>query len=314
MLRFLKMARAVFMGTPEFAVPVLEALHGSHQVVGVYTRPDEAGGRGLRPAPSPVKVVAQREGLPLFQPGSLKGGDEAARLRELAPEVIVVAAYGLLLPAGVLRVPPAGCLNVHPSLLPRHRGPSPIAGAILAGEVETGVSLMLLDEGMDTGPLLAQEKLPIEPADTALSLGGKLSHLGARLLLEVLPRHLKGETRPFAQEGEPSYTRLIRKEEGQMDWRLPARSLWLRVRAFHPWPGTFTSFKGRRLRVLEAFPHAAAPPLVPGRVRAMGKGAGVETGEGVLELLTVQMEGKLPLPIEDFLRGQRDFVGAVLPG
>ena len=157
------MALVVFMGTPDFAVPVLEALLGAHRVVGVYTRPDEAGGRGLLPMPSPVKVVAQREGLPLFQPRSLKGGEEVARLRELAPEVAVVAAYGLLLPPEVLRVPAAGCLNVHPSLLPRHRGPSPIGGAILAGDEETGVSLILMDEGMDTGPLLAQERLTIGP-------------------------------------------------------------------------------------------------------------------------------------------------------
>ena len=307
------MALAVFMGTPDFAVPVLEALLGAHRVVGVYTRPDEAGGRGLLPIPSPVKVVAQREGLPLFQPRSLKGGEEVLRLRELAPEVAVVAAYGLLLPPEVLRVPAAGCLNVHPSLLPRHRGPSPIAGAILAGDEETGVSLILMDEGMDTGPLLAQERLPIGPQDTALSLGQKLSHLGARLLLEVLPRYLGGESRPSPQQGEPSYTRLIRKEEGEMDWHLPARSLWLRVRAFHPWPGAFTSFKGRRLRVLASFPREGLPPLAPGRVRALGKGVGVETGEGVLELLTLQLEGRRPLPIEEFLRGQRDFIGAVLP-
>jgi methionyl-tRNA formyltransferase len=307
------MALAVFMGTPDFAVPVLEALLGAHQVVGVYTRPDEAGGRGLLPLPSPVKVVAQSEGLLLFQPKSLKGGEEETRLRGLAPELIVVAAYGLLLPPEVLRVPPAGCLNVHPSLLPRHRGPSPIAAAILAGDEETGVSLMLMDEGVDTGPLLAQERLPVGPQDTTFSLGQKLSRLGAHLLLKALPGYLKGERRPSAQQGEPSYTRLIRKEEGEMDWNLPALSLWLRVRAFYPWPGTFTSFKGRRLRLLEAFPHAVSPPLVAGRVRAWEKGAGVETGEGVLELLTVQLEGRRPLPVEEFLRGQRDFVGAVLP-
>ena len=305
------MARVAFMGTPAFAVPILGVLLGEHQVVAVYTRPDQPAGRGQGLTPSPVKRLALERGLPVFQPATLKG--EEAALRGLAPEVIVVAAYGLLLPPAVLAVTPRGCVNVHPSLLPRHRGPSPVAGAILAGGGTTGVSLMLMDQGYDTGPLLAQEALPILPHDTTLSLTERLAQAGARMLQQLLPQFLLGEVVPRPQEGPATYTRLIKKEEGEMGWRLSARELGLRVRAFSPWPGTYTRFRGKRLEVLESYPVEAPGPWTPGRVRLLAAGAGVETGDGVLELQVVQLEGKKALPISDFLRGQRDFSGSVLP-
>lgn len=304
--------RVVFMGTPEFAVPILESLTRDYQVVGVYTRPDRPGGRGQQFQMSPVKRLALGRGLPLFQPPSLKVGEERDRLGRLAPELIVVAAFGLLLPPEVLALPPFSCLNVHPSLLPRYRGPAPVQAALLAGDEVVGISLMLMDQGLDTGPLLAQLPLPVLPQDNAGTLMARLAEVAVGLLRETLPRWLQGEVTPQPQPCQGvSYSRRIAKGDGELDWSLPALGLWRRVRAFTPWPGAFTLWQGKQLKI------ASARPILgemgePGRVRGLGRGAGVETGQGVLELKTVQLEGKRPLSIEDFLRGQRSFIGALL--
>ncbi len=298
------------MGTPPFAVPALEALAAQHQVVAVYTRPDNPAGRGRQATPSAVKREALALGLPVEQPLSLRDPGEQRRLAAFAPEVIVVAGYGLLLPPPVLELPPHRCLNLHPSLLPRHRGPSPIPIAILEGDRVTGVTLMLMDEAMDTGPVLLQVTHPISPQDTAGSLGEALAHRAAGLLMEGLPRWVAGELVPQPQQGEATYSRVLTKEDGRLDWQLPARELWLRVRAFQPWPGTFTAFRGRLLKVLEAEPAAGSTP--PGMVEGVSGGGAVGTGEGILRLLRVQLEGKRPLNIEEFLRGRPDFVGAML--
>ncbi len=309
--------RLIFMGTPEFGVPVLEELISSaYRPLAVYTQPDRPAGRKRVPVPSPVKQVALAHGLPVIQPVSLKEPAELERLFSLKPDIIIVVAFGQILPQRVLGLPPFGCLNLHPSLLPRHRGASPISAAILAGDEETGVSLMLLDEGLDTGPILAQRKVPIEPQDTAESLGTKLAQVGAQLLVAVLPDWLGRRITPRPQdETLATYAPPLSRQEGELNWKLPALELWRRVRAFYPWPGCYTWLRGRRLKVLEALPLPGGEGLEPGTVIALSQDApaGVVTGGGVLGLRRVQLEGRRPLSAEEFLLGQRDFIGQVLP-
>jgi methionyl-tRNA formyltransferase len=306
--------RLVFMGTPEFAVPVLEALVGQYQIVAVVTQPDQATGRGRRVEPSPIKKTALAHDLPLLQPPSLRRPEATAELKELAPDVIVVAAFGQILPPEVLAIPPHGCLNVHASLLPRYRGAAPIAAAILAGEEQTGITLMLMDERMDTGPILAQAECKIEPRDTTGSLSVKLAHLGADLLVETLPRWLDGRIAPQPQgDSLATYCQMITKKDGLLDWSLPATALWLRVRAYHPWPGTYTYWRGKLLKILRARPVTIGPSSEePGRVISVDDGVAVVTGTDALLLEEIQLAGKKALAAQEFIRGQRDFIGSVL--
>lgn len=303
----------IFMGTPDFAVPVLERLLKlGHHVLAVYTQADKPSGRGIEPVPPPVKRAAGKHGLPTFQPEKLK--EDIERLEALKPEVIVVAAYGKLLPQRVLNIPPLGCLNLHPSLLPRHRGPAPISGAILAGDEETGASLMLMDAGMDTGPLLAQTRVPVHPQDTTGSLTDRLAQISAQLLEESLPRWVARELKPQPQDHQQAtYTHMLAKEQGEIDWKRTAVELWRQVRAFQPWPGSFTHWQGRLLKIMEATPLPGAAE--PGRVISLQGDIplGVGTREGVLGLRVVQLEGKRALSAEEFVRGARDFVGSLLP-
>lgn len=309
--------KIVFMGTPAFAVPSLEALvRLPHRVVGVFTQPDRPSGRGQSPAESPVKRMAMALKLPVYQPEKLSAPEAFEQLIALKPDLIVVAAYGHILRRNVLELPSFGCLNVHPSLLPKHRGASPVAGAILAGDTETGVTIMLMDEGMDTGPILTQTVLPVLPGDTTGSLTDKLAKAGADLLAQTVTLWQEGKLKPRPQDDAlATYTKVITPQEGLMDWKLPARDLWLRVRAFNPWPGSYTFWKGRRLKVVEAVPvdvtfdrPGMAVPLPEGSPSP----AGVSTGRGTLALLRIQMEGKRELTIGDFIRGARDFIGSVL--
>jgi methionyl-tRNA formyltransferase len=311
--------RIVFMGTPEFSVPSLEHLVlNDYQVVAVYTQPDRPAGRGRALVSSPVKEVARRWQLPVVQPDSLKSAEAVSQLADHHPEVIVVAAFGQILPPSVLDIPRWGCINIHPSLLPRFRGASPIASAILSGEEFTGVSIMLLDAGMDTGPVLARAAIPVSPQDNAGSLAGKLSLIAAHLLQEALTGWWRREIVPQPQnESEATYSARITKEEGKIDWRLSAAEIWRRVRAFNPWPGCYTRWQGKQLKVIEAVPLPATGVSEAGRVVALPGGeavAGVSTGEGILGLLRVQLEGKRAVSAAEFLRGQRDFIGAVLLG
>jgi methionyl-tRNA formyltransferase len=308
--------RVVFMGTPEFAVASLEQLVlEQYQVVAVYTQPDKPAGRGRSLVSSLVKRTALARGLTVAQPASLRGVEVAGELAGLRPDVMVVAAFGQVLPRSVLDVPGYGCINIHPSLLPRFRGASPVAAAILGGDEFTGVSVMLMDEGLDTGPVLARAQIPISPWDTAGSLGGKLSRIGAQLMLEVLPRWVKGELTPSPQEeAEATYSAPISKEDGEIDWQLPAADIWRRVRAFQPWPGCFTRWQNRQLKIIEAVPLTGEKAPEAGRVVALeGAGFGIGTGDGILGVLTVQMEGKRAMSAAEFLRGQRQFIGAILP-
>ena len=307
--------RIVFMGVPEFAVPALEWLiFSEHQVVAVYTQPDKPAGRGRELSSPPVKGMALEHGLELRQVKSFAEAGAIASLAQLRPDVIVVAAYGQILPPQVLTIPPFGCLNLHPSLLPRHRGPTPIPAAILAGDDWTGVSIMLLDEGIDSGPVLAQRRVAIAPQDTTDSLTRKLAQIAAQLLAETLPRWLSHSLTPQPQQEEgATYTKLLSKGEGEIDWQLPAPQIWQRVRAFYPWPGCSTTWQGKRLKIVEAIP-LPGKRGEPGRVIPLGRGEiGVQTGEGVLRLLRVQLEGRREMSAEEFLRGQRGFSGALLP-
>lgn len=302
------------MGSPSFAVPVLEALAGAYPVVGVVTQPDRPAGRGSHLRPPPVKVTAERLGLPVFQPEKVSAPDALERLRAWAPDVIIVAAFGQILPPVLLSLPPHGCLNLHASLLPRWRGAAPVAAAILAGDTVTGVTLMRMDEGVDTGPLLAWREEPIRPDDTTGSLTERLALVAAELLLDTLPDYLAGRLQPIPQPEEGiTYCRLLKKKDGRLDWSRPAEELERRVRAMTPWPGAFTFWEGQMLKVLRAAP---LPDWVgeerPGTVVPLPDGAAVVTGQGALRLLEVQMAGKNPLPIEAFLRGRRNFIGAVL--
>ncbi len=302
------------MGTPSFAVPVLESLAGAHRVVGVVTQPDRAAGRGRRLGVSPVKQVALQHGWPLIQPKSLRVPEAVAQIATWDPEVIVVAAFGQILQQDVLDLPPHGCLNVHASLLPRWRGAAPVQAAILAGDAVTGVTIMRMDAGLDTGPILAQREEPIRADDTRAVLKERLARLGADLLIETIPMVLASELRPRPQPEEGvTYAGQLRKVDGLLDWSLPADELDRRVRAFNPWPGAFTTWRGQRLMVWQA---VALPgwrgDAPPGTVVALADGVVVVTGEGALRLEEVQLAGKRRMVISAFLCGQRGCVGSRL--
>ncbi len=295
--------RVVFMGSPAFAVPILEALAAAYPVVGVVTQPDRPAGRGRRLTPPPVKEAAQALGLPVMQPRRLKAPEAVEQLVAWAPDLIVVAAYGQILRPNVLALPRYGAINVHASLLPRWRGASPIQHAILAGDRETGITIMLMDEGLDTGPILSQRSLPIAPEDTAATLSPKLARLGATLLLETLPPYLQGtlQPRPQPEEGV-TYAPLLKKEDGRLDFTQPAEVLARQVRAFDPWPGTFMEWAGGRLKVLQA-EALERPSPGPGRPLVVEGFPAVGTGAGVLLLRRVQPAGRRPMPGDAFLRG-----------
>jgi methionyl-tRNA formyltransferase len=308
--------RTVFMGTPQFAVTILECLlQSSYQVVAVYTQPDRAAGRG-RPVVFPqVKRMALEQGIPVIQPETFRSREVVKELASLQPELIVVAAFGSILPPEVLSLPKFGCLNVHASLLPRHRGPSPVANTILCGDELTGVTIMLMDTGLDTGPILAQEKVGISFMDTAGSLSAKLADVGVGLLLQTLPRWLEGKIKPQAQaEAQATYSKLITSEDAEIDWNLSALELWRMVRAYNPWPSCHTWCQGKRFRIHEAIPLDDKGNGEVGEVIALAEqpGVGVVTKQGILGLCQIQLEGKRAMSVTDFVRGKRDFIGCIL--
>ena len=307
--------RTVFMGTPRFAVPALEnlAANPAVELVGVYTPPDRRRGRGQTMEPSPVKARAQELEVPVCQPATLRNSEAVAELSQLAPDIIVVVAYGRLLPAEVLELPRFGCLNLHPSLLPRHRGPSPVPGAILGGDDTTGVTLMLLDEGMDTGPVIAQRTRNIGPEDDAENLTTELFHDGAALLDAVLHSWVTGDMEATPQDDSlATYTSKMERADGIADWDRPAEFLWRQQRAYTPWPGLHTTWEGKEIKLLQVAP-LPGRPVEPGAVvRVDEDHLAVGTGDGLLMVHRLQLEGRRPAEAEDFVRGYPDFVGSRL--
>jgi methionyl-tRNA formyltransferase len=308
--------RIIFMGTPEFAVPALEGLIGQYEIAAVYTQPDKAAGRGRLVEEPPVKKAALQHNLTVLQPENLKSPEAKIQLFELKPDAIVVAAYGQILPKAVLEIPAFGCINIHPSLLPKYRGVAPVPAAILNGDDFTGVSIMLMDKGIDTGPVLTAVHVPVLPQDTTETLMQKLANTSAQLLLDTLPGWFRKEIRPQPQNSaEASYTKMLTKEAGEIDWKLPAVQIWRQVRAYYPWPGSFTRWQGKQLKILEAVPLSGEGASEPGTVLAVNKNEaafGVVTGDGILGVKKVQMEGKKAAAADEFLRGQRQFIGTKL--
>ncbi|GMU69012.1 MAG: methionyl-tRNA formyltransferase [Steroidobacteraceae bacterium] len=311
--------RVAFAGTPGFALPSLRALAGRHTLVGVLTRPDRPAGRGRALTASPVKLEAQALGVPVAQPASLKGEADRAALLAWQPEVLVVVAYGLLLPPAVLELPRHGCVNVHASLLPRWRGAAPIQRAILAGDAESGVAIMRMEAGLDTGPVYAVRRVPIGPRMTAGELHDRLAGEGAAALLEVLDSIAKGEAQAVPQAAQGvTHAPKIDKSEARIDWHRSAAELDRQVRAFHPWPIAETRHGGEQLRVLRARVGAAgdeagaASGAAPGTVLGLdATGLRVACGSGVLTLESVQRPGRKPVPALDFARAVA-LEGAVL--
>ena len=307
--------RLVFFGTPEFAVPSLQALLDSrHSVVGAVTQPDRPRGRGQHVTECPVKALALAHGIPVLQPEKLKDEGFLATLRSWQTELGVVAAYGRILPAAVLETPPLGLINVHASLLPRHRGAAPVHRAVIAGDAVTGVSIMRVVQALDAGAVFATVDRPIGPDDTSAEVEPDLARLGAALLVRVIDDIAQGRATETPQaEGGATYAPRLQKDEGLLDWRMDEATLHNRVRGLQPWPLTWTSLGGRRLIVLRTRRLAAAPlsPVEPGTVLAVTRDAiQVQTGSGPLEILTVQPEGRRAMPARDFAIGHRLSAGA----
>jgi methionyl-tRNA formyltransferase len=322
--------RLIFMGTPEFAVPVLQRLvHDGHQIVAVFTQPDKPAGRGNRLQAPPVKLVSQGLGIPVFQPARIKTNDEVRQAFEsLHPDACIVTAYGKILPEWLLKIPRLGCINVHSSLLPKYRGAAPINWAIANGETQTGVTIMQMDPGMDTGPMLGSKAVDIDEYETAVELSERLSDLGADLLSGKLRLVERGEIQPEPQdESLASYAPMLKREDGLIDWSMPAKRVSDRVRGFQPWPGCYTVFRGGRLIIWRARPvsidsmHLADPhsegthtggfSVKPGMIAFLEKtGIVIACAESsFLRVEEIQLEGKRKVSARDFANGARLGIG-----
>lgn len=298
----------VFAGTPEFALPPLKVLlQSQHRVVAIYTQPDRPAGRGRKLVPSPVKQLAQEHGITVRQPKNFKQAADQAALDELAADLMVVVAYGLILPAAVLQAPRLGCVNIHASLLPRWRGAAPIQRALQAGDAETGISIMQMEQGLDTGPVLLMKHCPIADGDTGGSLHDRLSLLGGEALAEALPGIAAGSLKPQPQDDAYAcYANKLDKQEAVIDWQQAAALLERQVRAFNPWPVAETGLDGARLRIWEAVALQEQSVVAPGTVVSAGRqGIDVATGDGVLRVVKLQLPGKKALPAADFLNAHQ---------
>lgn len=306
--------RILFMGSPAFAVRPLEALAAAgHELVAVVTQPDRPAGRQRHLTAPPVKLAALGLGIPVLQPETLRDPAVVAQLIALRPDVGVVAAYGEILRRNVLTIPPLGYLNIHPSLLPLHRGPTPVPSAILAGDLRTGVTIMCLDPGMDSGPILAQMGVELSPTARAGPLTDDLFARGSRLLVEALTAYAAGLREPHPQDHQrATITRMLKKEDGTVDWTLPAEQIERMMRAYDPWPGAQTRWRGQGLRLIAAvLDNDGVDGAVPGTIIGQGVGRGplVSTGGGVLELREIQPAGRRPMSGEAWLAGIRDREG-----
>ena len=302
--------RIIFAGTPDFAARHLDALISSgHQVVGVFTQPDRPAGRGKKLMPGPVKVLAEEHGLPVFQPPSLRPEDNQRLVADLHADVMVVVAYGLILPKPVLNMPRLGCINVHGSLLPRWRGAAPIQRALWAGDSETGVTIMQMDVGLDTGDMLYKLACPITAEDTSATLYDKLAHLGPQGLIETLQQLAVGNTQPEAQdETLVTYAEKLSKEEAKIDWSLSAAQLERCIRAFNPWPMSWITIDDQPLKVWKASVIDKNSTAAPGTILEANKqGIQVSTAEGILNLESLQPAGKKAMSAQDLLNSRREW-------
>ncbi len=300
--------RILFMGSPDFAAIALKRLAQDFNVVGVVTQPDRRAGRGKKLVSPPVKILADELGIPSIQPQRVRDADAMDALRRFAPDLIVVAAYGQILRPELLQLPPRGCINIHGSLLPRWRGAAPIQASILAGDAETGITIMMMDEGVDTGDMLAKRAISITDDDTAGSLFDKLAPLGAELLVETLSKYLSGEITPQPQPEEgATYAKMLKKVEGKLDFSKTAVELERQIRAFAPWPGTFMEWNGKPLKVHRAHVDAGHPNPGNGSKLIVEGVPAVGTAEGVLVLDQVQPAGKKPMDGKSFLAGGREW-------
>ena len=303
--------RVVFMGSPEFAVPSLAALHAEHEVAGIVTQPDRPAGRGRKLVEPPVKSWATSHGLSVAQPESVNRPEATALISAWRPEVIVVAAFGQILRPALLAIPRLGCVNLHASLLPRWRGASPIQTSILEGDAQTGVSLMLMDEGMDTGPLLTQVATEIAEDDTGGSLSARLAGIAAQVLVDHLPEYAAGRLRPTGQDSSlATHARLLKKADGRLNPQFSAERLGRQVRAFNPWPGTFFEWRQRRINVLEANPAPNGAASKPGQVvLSHDRFPAIQTTSGILILRMIQPAGRARMSAIDFINGAPDLIG-----
>ncbi len=308
--------RVVFLGTPEFAVPSLKALISSgHEVAAVFTQPDRPKGRGNQVMESPVKTAARSAGIAVLQPERIRRPENVEVLRSLAPDLMVVVGYGQIIPQAIIDLPLHGILNVHASLLPKYRGAAPIQWAIANGETVTGVTIMQIDAGLDTGDMLLKAPVPIEPAETAPELSAQLAPLGAQLLCDAIGRIAANSIRREKQnDAEATYAPVLRKEDGCIDWSRPASEIYNRLRGFTPWPGAYTTFRGQHLQLQKARV-AENLQLSPGTLhsekRVLFAGCGKDSS---LQLLEVQLSGKRRMPVEEFLNGYRPREGEELGG
>lgn len=294
----------VFFGTPEFAVPTLNALiKNKEEILLVVTQTDKPKGRGQKIQPSLVKKLALSYGLPLAQPEKLREESFLSKLRALNPEFIVVVAYGKILPKEILQIPKYGCINLHASLLPKYRGAAPIQWAIIKGEKITGVTTMLIDEGLDTGPIFLQRQLEILEEDDALTVSRKLAEMGAELVVETLIKIRRGEIQPKPQVGQPSYAPLLKKEDGKINWNVSAKEIFNLIRGTYPWPCAYCFLKGERIKIIKAQPldGIAKPGLI---VKAKDELL-VGTAEGLLKILLIQPEAKRVMTAKEFLLGRK---------
>lgn len=325
MKNIIRNIKIVFMGTPDFSVPVLDAIINNYKLLAVVTQPDKKVGRKQVVTPSPVKNFVLNKGYEVLQPEKIKGNKEfIEKISSLQPDFIVVVAYGFILPQELIAIPKYGVINIHASLLPKYRGASPIQSAILNGDKETGVTIMLIDDKMDHGPLLAQKTITILNNDNFESLHDKLSQLGADLLLDTVPKFYSEQIKPVPQdESKATYCKLITKIDGKIDWNKAAQEIERQVRAFTPWPGTWTEWKGKSLKVIKSMPRSGIPlrgkviksevgSHKVGEVFKVNDGIFIVCGNDALEILELQLEGKKPMTAKEFLNGYPDIVGAVL--
>ncbi|HBW38441.1 methionyl-tRNA formyltransferase [Desulfosporosinus sp. BICA1-9] len=307
--------RLVFMGTPDYSVPSLRALvREGHDIVGVFTQPDRPAGRGKNLKPSSVKVAAQELGLSVFQPLKIKTPEEIQLLKDLAPDSIIVVAYGQILSKDILQIPLKGCINVHASLLPAYRGAAPIHWALMKGETLTGVTTMLMDEGLDTGDMLLKREIEVSEEATTGEIHDQLATLGAELLIETLQELELGRLIQRPQTGETNYAPLLKREHERLDWSRSAVDLHHQIRGLNPWPGAYTTFRGENLKIWRSAPfltvEKSSELTTPGQIiQLSGDGLLVQTGEGILRILEVQPAGKRSMPAKSFFMGRHGEAG-----